>query len=40
VVASLIAEELVDPRGAISGSIVLTAKGRLLADYVVLKLLG
>jgi oxygen-independent coproporphyrinogen-3 oxidase len=40
VVAGLIAEELVEPRAAVTGTIVLTAKGRLLADYVVLKLLG
>lgn len=40
VVAGLIAEELVEPRAAMAGTIVLTAKGRLLADFVVLKLLG
>jgi oxygen-independent coproporphyrinogen-3 oxidase len=40
VVAGLIAEELVEPRAAMSGTIILTAKGRLLADFVVLKLLG
>ena len=40
VVASLIAEELVEAKAAMSGKIILTAKGRLLADFVVLKLLG
>jgi oxygen-independent coproporphyrinogen-3 oxidase len=40
VVAGLIAEELVEPKAAMTGTLVLTAKGRLLADYVVLKLLG
>jgi oxygen-independent coproporphyrinogen-3 oxidase len=40
VVAGLIAEELVEPRAAMLGTIILTAKGRLLADFVVLKLLG
>jgi len=40
VVASLIADELVDPVAVFNGNIKLTAKGRLLADMVVLKLLG
>lgn len=40
VVAGLIAEELVEPKAAMSGTIILTAKGRLLADFVVLKLLA
>jgi len=40
VVAGLIGDELVDAKAALSGTITLTAKGRLLADFVVLKLLG
>jgi oxygen-independent coproporphyrinogen-3 oxidase len=40
IVASLIAEGLVEAKAAISGSIILTSKGKLLADFVVLKLLG
>jgi oxygen-independent coproporphyrinogen-3 oxidase len=40
VVAALIAEELIEARAAMSGTIILTSKGRLLADFVVLKLLG
>jgi oxygen-independent coproporphyrinogen-3 oxidase len=40
VVAGLIADQLVEPMQAMRGHIVLTAKGRLLADFVVLKLLG
>jgi oxygen-independent coproporphyrinogen-3 oxidase len=40
VIASLIAEELVEAKAALSGTLVLTSKGRLLADFVVLKLLG
>jgi oxygen-independent coproporphyrinogen-3 oxidase len=40
VIASLIGEELVDAKSALKGLITLTAKGRLLADFVVLKLLG
>ncbi|MBK4346592.1 coproporphyrinogen-III oxidase family protein [Lacisediminihabitans changchengi] len=39
-VAGLIAEELVDPRAAIRGTIELTLKGRLLADLVVRRLLA
>ena len=39
VVASLIAEQLVDPAQALRGTLVLTLKGRLLADLVVRKLL-
>lgn len=38
-VASLIAEELIDPRAALSGRIELTLRGRLLADAVVRRLL-
>ncbi|MGV8876159.1 MAG: radical SAM family heme chaperone HemW [Rhodoglobus sp.] len=40
VVAGLIAEELVDARAALSGTIELTIKGRLLADAVVRRLLA
>jgi oxygen-independent coproporphyrinogen-3 oxidase len=40
VVAGLIGDELVDANKALGGVISLTAKGRLLADFVVLKLLG
>ena len=40
VVAGLIGDELIDARRALDGVIALTAKGRLLADLVVLKLLG
>jgi oxygen-independent coproporphyrinogen-3 oxidase len=40
VVAGLIADQLVEPMQAMRGHIVLTAKGRLLADFVVLKLLA
>lgn len=39
VVASLIAEELVDAAAALAGSVVLTRRGRLLADAVVRRLL-
>jgi oxygen-independent coproporphyrinogen-3 oxidase len=39
-VAGLIADQLIEAQTAIKGTIVLTAKGRLLADSVVLKLLG
>jgi putative oxygen-independent coproporphyrinogen III oxidase len=39
-VASLIAEELIDPRAALSGRIELTLRGRLLADAVVRRLLA
>lgn len=39
-VAGLIAEELVDARAALSGTIELTLKGRLLADAVVRRLLA
>jgi oxygen-independent coproporphyrinogen-3 oxidase len=39
-VAGLIGDELIDARRALDGVIALTAKGRLLADLVVLKLLG
>lgn len=35
IVAGLIADELVDPRQAMSGRLVLTVKGRLLADTVI-----
>ena len=38
-VAGLIADELVDPRSALAGTIVLTRRGRLLADAVVRRLL-
>ena len=38
-VASLIADELIDARAALSGSIELTRRGRLLADAVVRRLL-
>jgi putative oxygen-independent coproporphyrinogen III oxidase len=38
-VAGLIADELVDARAALSGTIVLTLRGRLLADAVVRRLL-
>lgn len=38
-VAGLIAEELIDPRAALAGSIELTLRGRLLADAVVRRLL-
>jgi putative oxygen-independent coproporphyrinogen III oxidase len=38
-VAGLIAEELIDPRAALSGTIELTLRGRLLADAVVRRLL-
>ena len=40
VIAGLIGDELVDAKAALAGTITLTAKGRLLADFVVLKLLG
>jgi oxygen-independent coproporphyrinogen-3 oxidase len=40
VVAGLIADQLIEAQTALKGTIVLTAKGRLLADSVVLKLLG
>jgi oxygen-independent coproporphyrinogen-3 oxidase len=40
VVAGLIADQLIEAHTALKGTIVLTAKGRLLADSVVLKLLG
>ena len=40
VIAGLIGDELVDANKALGGVISLTAKGRLLADFVVLKLLG
>jgi oxygen-independent coproporphyrinogen-3 oxidase len=40
VIAGLIGDELIDPKKALGGVITLTAKGRLLADFVVLKLLG
>jgi oxygen-independent coproporphyrinogen-3 oxidase len=40
VIAGLIGDELIDPKRALGGVITLTAKGRLLADFVVLKLLG
>jgi len=40
VVAGLIGDELVDAKKALGGVITLTAKGRMLADFVVLKLLG
>jgi oxygen-independent coproporphyrinogen-3 oxidase len=39
-VAGLIAGELVDARAALSGTIELTLKGRLLADAVVRRLLA
>jgi putative oxygen-independent coproporphyrinogen III oxidase len=38
-VAGLIADELVDPRAALAGSVQLTLRGRLLADAVVRRLL-
>jgi oxygen-independent coproporphyrinogen-3 oxidase len=38
-VAGLIADGLVDPRAALSGTLVLTLQGRLLADAVVRRLL-
>ena len=37
-VAGLIADELIDPRRALSGTVVLTLRGRLLADAVVRRL--
>ena len=39
-VAGLIADELVEPRAAFAGRVVLTLRGRLLADAVVRRLLG
>ncbi|MCI2958784.1 radical SAM family heme chaperone HemW [Agromyces atrinae] len=39
-VAGLIADELIDAKAALSGRIVLTRRGRLLADAVVRRLLG
>ncbi len=39
-VAGLIADELVDPSAAIAGRVVLTRRGRLLADAVVRRLVG
>lgn len=39
-VAGLIADELVDPAAAIAGRVVLTRRGRLLADAVVRRLTG
>lgn len=39
-VAGLIADELIDGRAALAGRIVLTRRGRLLADAVVRRLLG
>ncbi len=39
-VAGLIADRLVDPAAALGGRVVLTLKGRLLADLVVRRLLG
>ena len=38
-VAGLIADELIDPQAAFAGSVVLTQRGRLLADLVVRELL-
>lgn len=38
-VAGLIADELIDPKAAFAGSVVLTQRGRLLADLVVRELL-
>jgi oxygen-independent coproporphyrinogen-3 oxidase len=40
VVAGLIADGLVDGRAAVAGRVVLTLRGRLLADAVVRRLLG
>jgi len=40
VISQLIAEGLVDGPRAIAGHLVLTLRGRLLADYVVRELLG
>ena len=40
VIAGLIGDQLIDAKKALGGVITLTAKGRLLADFVVLKLLG
>ena len=39
-VASFIADGLVDPKNALSGTLILTLKGRLLADSLVRQLLG
>jgi oxygen-independent coproporphyrinogen-3 oxidase len=39
-VAGLIADELVDGQSAIAGRVVLTRRGRLLADFVVRTLLA
>ena len=39
-VASFIADGLVDPKNALSGTLILTLKGRLLADALVRQLLG
>lgn len=39
-VAALVADELIDGRAAISGRVVLTLRGRLLADAVTRRLLG
>jgi len=40
VISGLIADGLVDGKSAISGRLILTLKGRLLADFVLRKLLG
>jgi len=40
VLSELIADSLVDGKALISGKLVLTLKGRLLADLVVRRLLG
>jgi oxygen-independent coproporphyrinogen-3 oxidase len=39
-ISSLLAERLIDGPKVFAGTITLTLKGRLLADYVVRKLLG
>jgi oxygen-independent coproporphyrinogen-3 oxidase len=36
----MVAEELIDGRAALQGRVVLTLKGRLLADLVLRKILG
>ena len=39
-VSEMVAEELIDGRAALQGRVVLTLKGRLLADLVLRKILG
>ncbi len=40
IIAGLIADEMVDPKSALAGNLVLTLKGRLLADFIVRQFLA